>query len=156
MRVWFDTEFIEDGKTIDLISIGMVRNDGECLYLENCECRLDRASQWVKDNVFPHLKKGRSLASRQQIAASVRHFVGSEPEFWAYYADYDWVVLCQLFGTMMSLPDSWPKFCLDIRQLSFDLGNPSLQRPEGGDHDALADAQWNRRIWHELMERKRA
>lgn len=28
MRIWFDTEFIEDGKTIDLISIGLVREDG--------------------------------------------------------------------------------------------------------------------------------
>lgn len=27
MKIWFDTEFIEDGKTIDLISIGMVRED---------------------------------------------------------------------------------------------------------------------------------
>ena len=24
LKIWFDTEFIEDGKTIDLISIGMV------------------------------------------------------------------------------------------------------------------------------------
>ena len=24
MRFWFDTEFIEDGKTIDLMSIGIV------------------------------------------------------------------------------------------------------------------------------------
>jgi hypothetical protein len=28
MRFWFDTEFIEDGKTIDLMSIGVVAEDG--------------------------------------------------------------------------------------------------------------------------------
>jgi hypothetical protein len=28
MRYWLDTEFIEDGKTIDLISIGIVAEDG--------------------------------------------------------------------------------------------------------------------------------
>lgn len=44
MRIWFDTEFIEDGKTIDLISIGLVRDDGSELYHENGACRLGRAS----------------------------------------------------------------------------------------------------------------
>ena len=34
MKIWFDTEFIEDGKTIDLISIGMVRQDSATLYFE--------------------------------------------------------------------------------------------------------------------------
>jgi len=33
------------------------------------------------------------------------------------------------------------------------MDDPSLQRPEGGDHDALADARWNKRIWHELMRK---
>jgi len=28
MKIWFDTEFYEDGRTIDLISIGLVREDG--------------------------------------------------------------------------------------------------------------------------------
>lgn len=28
MKFWFDTEFIEDGKTIDLLSIGVIAEDG--------------------------------------------------------------------------------------------------------------------------------
>jgi hypothetical protein len=28
MKIWFDTEFYENGETIKLISIGMVREDG--------------------------------------------------------------------------------------------------------------------------------
>lgn len=28
MKYWLDTEFIEDGKTIDLVSIGIVSEDG--------------------------------------------------------------------------------------------------------------------------------
>lgn len=31
MRFWFDTEFIENGHTIDLISIGIVAEDGRTL-----------------------------------------------------------------------------------------------------------------------------
>ena len=51
-RYFLDTEFIEDGKTIDLISIGIVCEDGRELYLANRNCDFDKASQWVKDNVL--------------------------------------------------------------------------------------------------------
>ena len=37
MKIFFDTEFIEDGKTIDLLSIGAVRDDGETYYAEPAE-----------------------------------------------------------------------------------------------------------------------
>lgn len=51
-----DTEFIDDGKTIDLISIGIVSEDGRELYLQSCEFDPKKASQWVKDNVFCYLR----------------------------------------------------------------------------------------------------
>ena len=50
MRIFFDTEFIEDGRTIDLISIGMVDKNGLAYYAENAECDLSRAAPWVKKN----------------------------------------------------------------------------------------------------------
>lgn len=145
-RIWFDTEFIENGRTIDLISIGMVREDGHYLYVENIECDRSRASKWVQQNVFPHLRGGIALMTRREIAETVRRFAGSAPEFWAYYADYDWVALCQLYGTMMDLPDGWPMFCLDLKQESYMRG-VDLPKQEGVEHDALADARWNRFAW---------
>lgn len=36
-RYFYDTEFIEDGKTIDLISIGVVCEDGREFYAESQE-----------------------------------------------------------------------------------------------------------------------
>lgn len=164
MRYWFDTEFIEDGKTIDLISIGIVAEDGRELYRQNVEAELDRAHPWVVDNVFPHLhglviqgavtrfpsltyRNGLSI-SRADIAKDLRGFCDPDeygkPEFWAYYADYDWVVLCQLFGTMMDLPEGWPKWCRDIKQLCDNLGNPKLPKQGDSEHHALADARWNK------------
>ena len=141
MKIWFDTEFIEDGKTIDLISIGMVREDGKTLYLESGECDRAKASEWVKENVFPHLTG--PLVSRDTIARQVKLFSGDSPEFWAYYADYDWVVLCQLFGTMMDLPSGWPMFCRDLRQAVDGIGI-ELPAQETTTHNALADALWLR------------
>ena len=91
MKIFFDTEFIEDGKTIDLISIGLVREDGATYYAEAAECDRSRAHEWVVENVFPHLRG--LVKPRAQIADEIVDFVGEKPEFWAYYADYDWVAL---------------------------------------------------------------
>lgn len=118
MRYFLDTEFIEDGKTIDLISIGIVTEDGREYYRQNAECRFGRANEWVKENVLPHLLDfnldmlvptyiGRhAWSTREQIAETIKRFVASDPaiEFWTYYGAYDWVALCQLYGKMIDLP----------------------------------------------------
>lgn len=148
MKVWFDAEFIEDGKTIDLLSIGAVREDGEQYYAEALECDLSRASPWVKGNVLPHLNG--FAVPRARISSDLIGFMGKKPEIWAYYADYDWVVLCQLFGTMMDLPKGWPMYCRDIKQLCDSLGNPPLPEQTGTPHNALEDAIWARTAWQFL------
>jgi hypothetical protein len=148
-RFWFDTEFIEDGRTIDLISIGVVREDGYRYYSESSACNLERASPWVKTNVLPYLN-GNSQP-RSKIAADLIEFIGEKPEIWAYYADYDWVVLCQLFGTMMDLPEGWPMYCRDVKQLADSLGNPKLPEQTGTPHNALADAVWTKQAWEALQ-----
>ena len=150
MKIWFDTEFIEDGKTIDLISIGMVREDGETYYAENLNCRHDLASQWVKGNVLVHLQHGPFGKLRSGIAKDVVEFAGEKPEFWAYFADYDWVVLCQLFGRMIDLPKGWPMYCRDVKQLCDSLGNPALPAQISQEHHALADAKWTKLAFETL------
>lgn len=151
MRIFFDTEFIEDGRTIDLISIGMVREDDETLYLVSSEYDEGKASAWVRENVLAQISPTTIKVTRKGIADRVRAFVGPDPEFWAYYADYDWVVLCQLYGTMMDLPTGWPVFCLDIQQERVRQGVEKLPKQESGEHNALADAQWNKRAWEYLQ-----
>jgi hypothetical protein len=135
MRIWFDTEFIEDGKTIDLLSIGMVREDGWRYYAEPMEADLSKAGEWVKANVLPHLS-GKKIP-RAQIAQEIVEFAGADPEFWAYFASYDWVALCQLYGTMMDLPASWPMYCRDFKQVA---GDGYKMPPGNQEHNALADA----------------
>ena len=150
MRFWFDTEFREDGNTIALISIGIVAEDGREYYAETDFARELCSTDWLRANVLPHLKGGDAERSRMKIASEVRAFMGEKPEIWAYYADYDWVVLCQLFGTMMNLPKSWPMYCRDVKQLCDSLGNPELPKQESQEHNALADAIWTRDIWNFL------
>ncbi|WP_428743140.1 hypothetical protein [Tenacibaculum sp.] len=40
-----------------------------------------------------------------------------KPEFYAYYADYDWVLFCWLFGRMVDLPNGFPMYCKDLKQM---------------------------------------
>lgn len=150
MKIFFDTEFIENGKTIELISIGMVREDGRTYYAESMECDLSQAGGWVKKNVVPQLT-GNGI-SRMAIKWEIMRFVGDKPEFWAYYCSYDWIVLCQLFGTMMQLPRDWPMYCNDIKQECMRLGNPQLHKmDETKKHNALNDALWCRDCWMMLQ-----
>lgn len=142
MRIYFDTEFIEDGKTIDLLSIGLIREDGAELYLENNEADPSRASEWVRNNVIPSLGDGNARTTRADMAEEIRAFVGESPEFWAYFADYDWVVLCQLYGTMMDLPAGWPMYCRDLKQ-ELDRGRMAIEQDDSR-HNALSDAAWVR------------
>jgi hypothetical protein len=139
-KIFLDTEFIEDGRTIELISIGMVRDDGRALYMENADCEIGRASDWVRENVLPHLTGPR--VPLVDIADEIREFAGERPEFWTYYGAYDWVVLCRLFGRMIDLPAGWPFLAYDLRQWLDMRGHRDVCQPDGAPHHALADATW--------------
>lgn len=155
MRYWFDTEFMEDGKTIELLSIGIVAQDGRTLYLEAAWAYHSRANAWVKANVISKLGADRNLVvSREKMQHALIEFVGEDPkpEFWAWYGAYDWVALCQIFGTMMDLPEGFPMYVRDVKQLCDMLGNSKLaEQPEHEKHHALNDALWTRDAWFHLM-----
>lgn len=172
MKYFLDTKFIEDGKTIDLVSLALVAEDGRTLYHQNADAKFQCASDWVIRNVFIHLEHfnlglggPRSCRESNSISGDARcslpgcpwqrhhsirdrvlEFCDQEkfgkPEFWGYYADYDWVVFCQLFGPMIALPKGYPMFCRDLKQLCDAVGNPPLPKPEKEIHHALVDALW--------------
>ena len=88
--------------------------------------------------------------------------VRGNPEFYAYYADYDWVVFCWLFGKMMDLPKGFPMYCKDLKQL-FDQKEDWLRIPtamqhmdlkqhthypkQENEHSAIDDARWNKKLY---------
>ena len=145
MKYFLDTEFIEDGKTIDLMSIGIVREDGKTYYAESFECDLNKASQWVQDNVIPHLKGKQFIKQRKTIKQDILNFVKGDEhiEFWGYFAAYDWVVFCQLFGRMIDLPADFPFYCNDFKQVMHEhnIKKEDLNIINQQEHNALSDAQ---------------
>lgn len=170
MKYFFDTEFIEGfnkplfGKRrhfIDLISIGIVAEDGREYYAISNEYDFKKADKWVVDNVItptyqqqpPSFKmQFCSLStfhkycgkSNKKIADEIVSFINNEPiktigsiggthflseesklsiqrgyvepEFYGYYADYDWVLFCSMFGRMIDLPKGFPMYCKDLKQ----------------------------------------
>jgi hypothetical protein len=155
MRIFLDTEFIEDGRTIDLISIALVQGDRE-LYLVSSEFDETKANDFVREHVLPKIE-GEPRHTREFIAQSVLLFCGygleegQQAEIWGYYADYDWVALCQLYGRMVDLPAPFPYFCLDLKQKCFEKGNPSLPGIVD-EHHCLTDARWNQMVYRYLDE----
>jgi hypothetical protein len=168
MKFFYDCEFLDDGVTIDLISIGIVREDGAEFYAVNRDTAWKRVAKhtWLVDNVvnslpripgparFPVSRRNPlsidfdhpSMRTKAEIARDVRILLLSgdrEPELWAWYAAYDHVCLAQLWGPMMNLPEGIPMYTHDLKQECDRLGNPELPEQATGEHNALADARHN-------------
>lgn len=200
MKYFIDTEFLEGTQkrwfgrktkpTIDLISIGIVAEDGREYYAVSKDFNLDEAwnryqqrtgqgdrnnyeprEYWIRENVLlpifeenyirvfganmPPFCYGSMKAvieavglTNEDIAYQVFRFVHEpvirkwddkisfaeeivesafseqsteEPhQFYGYFADYDWVVFCWLWGGMMRLPKGFPMFCIDLKQMLND------------------------------------
>lgn len=223
MKYFLDTEFIEGfhkplfGKRrhfIDLISIGIVCEDGTSFYAISNEYNYNDADQWVKDNVIlPLYRETVNGANRNiyDVHNFHKHYGRSnhdimidlmlyvwrnsydawmddtgefiqrgikngwlqedgtlDIEFYAYYADYDWVLFCSLFGRMIDLPTGFPMYCRDLKQM-FDekqgsyrnspdpiladmKTNPKYPTQEN-EHSALDDAKWNQKLYEFIKNR---
>ncbi len=155
MRYFYDSEFIEDGHTIELVSLGVVAEDGREFYAVSTEFDESRAGDWVRANVLPKLPSPSSKVwrSRRRIREDLYDFLtadGSDIELWAWVAAYDHVVLCQLWGPMTALPRTIPRFTHELRQRWEDAGSPTLPNAPRDAHDALADARHNLRKWEAI------
>ena len=157
MRFFYDTEFIEDGTTIDLISIGVAAEDGREYYAVSTEFDPARAGDWVRANVLDKLPSPSSPAwrSRRQIRDDLLEFftaTGDDPELWAWVGAYDHVVLCQLWGSMTALPRPIPRFTRELKQHWEAQGRPELPPAPADAHDALSDARHNLRRWQAMTQ----
>lgn len=163
-KIFYDTEFLEDGKTIELISIGMITEHGDTYYAVNSNMPWHRIIDhpWLMENVIPHIPKPWDkfhpyVKNKIQIAEDVKRFVTSQvnPKLWAWYGAYDHVVLCQLFGSMIDLPQGFPMWTNDLKQEveRRRRGNsaPILPNQLGVEHDALNDAMWVKDAFFSLI-----
>lgn len=148
MRYFYDTEFIEDGSSIELVSIAIVAEDGREYYAVSTEFDSKKASPWVRSHVLSQLPNPSDTAwkSKARIRDEVLEFLTSTstpPELWAWVGAYDHVVLAQLWGDMTGLPKALPRFTRELKQYWELAGKPKLPQTPPGAHDALVDARHN-------------
>lgn len=174
-KFFYDTEFIEDGITIDLVSIGVVAEDGRTYYAISSEFNQAKLlrNQWLRDNVWNHLPTvdlghGPELQldhpdvkDRAQIRRELEEFLqppdGDKIELWAYCSGYDHVALCQLWGRMIDTPDWMPYSTNDTRQEHERLRGSVLPAQDAlGEHNALADALHTQKQHAALKAHERA
>lgn len=158
MKFFYDSEFLEDGKTIELISIAFVREDGKAYYAVNADMDLERILKepWLVKNVMPHLPHGNTWKPKSQIAQEVKEFLltpeATPVELWAWFSSYDHVVLAQLFGKMIDLPEGIPMFTNDLRSLIGWENIRKIPAQASGNHDALEDAKHLKVRYDYVME----
>lgn len=153
MKYWIDTEYFDDGKTVELVSLGIVAEDGREFYAVAAEFDRTKADSFLRANVLPLIPEDDPrLLPRAEIRQQLLAFIGADvPEFWSVCAAWDWFLLVRLFGSLNDLPESWPLYCGDLWQWAKQLGDPALPKHAGTEHQALADAKWHREVY-QLLE----
>jgi hypothetical protein len=149
MKLFFDFEFCENGKTIEPISVGFYDLHGSTFYAEIKDPVLKDADKWLYDNVISKLlytgnKPFVSETIEQDILDpkhdkvhvkmfGVRERVSDElknwlkryesHEFYSYCGAYDFVLLNQLcWGRMINSPNGWPFYTMDLAVMMRQAG----------------------------------
>jgi hypothetical protein len=168
VRYFIDTEFAERGagKPIDLISIGVMAEDGRNFYAVNSEFKARHANDWVKKHVlpllpdrnvslsdigFPRWEAAKAWMKHDRIREAFLTFIGNDtaPEFWGWMCGFDYVVVSQLVG-FDSWPKGWPYYFRDLQQTADERGIDLRGMTTPSAHDALKDARQIRGLWQRL------
>lgn len=115
--IFVDTEFSTlDPYKGEILSIGMIKDSGEELYLE-LECDAP-CNDWVKKNILPTLT-GEKI-SREVVKQKIAEFVGSgKPILVGFVNQFDTIYIYKLFGSP-DTPFFWVP--LDFASMLFDRG----------------------------------
>lgn len=163
-RYTADLEFLEDGTTIDLISIGIVgiTVPGE-YYAVNADMPLGRIleDKWLMKHVMSSIPmigdeldpSNPDLKPRTQIRDEVKDFLlrHGPCELWGWYDNYDSVAVNQLWGKMIDKPRDLPILWLDMAQEAY-LSNVGMPHQAAGNHNALEDARFNVKRYERLRD----
>lgn len=171
--IFYDFEFLEDGATIDPVSIGMADlQTGDVYYAVFREVRWERIVshqfKWVRENVWPHLPTSGWTPDvfsdvvkwTDNIAEDVRQFIlgpdaNEEVRLWGDWAAYDHVALAQLWGPMSKLPSGIPmrtRSILDLAEFHGLSPNNFPEQEAETKHHALHDAIHNLLCYKWIMK----
>ena len=152
---------------IDLISIALIKPDGEELYLElEFDGEID---EWVKENVIPFMNGEK--VSREEAVKQIKKFVrSSKPYLIAHVNQFDWMGICKLFDAnnpkqiLERVPFHWVP--IDFSTMLFERGimpgtskmkiasKQGIDVSDLNEHNALDDARLLKRFYEKIMLKK--
>ncbi|MHA1481933.1 MAG: hypothetical protein ACTSQA_00660 [Candidatus Heimdallarchaeaceae archaeon] len=163
---------------MDLISLGIVCEDGRTFYAENAcfdECRInDRIKEDILANLKWHadskLKKGFCNAGTLNagtsnaatevfgtvdfISNSIVDFTDSNPKFYGYFSNCDWITFCTLRGKITDCLKNWLMHCTNLKHLTNGEDEEGFKRPKDK-YDVLINAMWNKNFYTYLIKKEK-
>lgn len=114
-----------------------------------------KTNKEIAENILWFCAAEKSIFETDGLGQEVRNRLEDNPvKFYGYYADYDWVCFCWLFGKMIDLPTGFPMLMFDIQQLivenNIDKTNLLKEVPQINCHNSLQDAKWNKKLYEFL------
>jgi len=163
--IFFDAEFTNlDIRTGELISIGIVKMNGEELYLE-LEYN-EKPCDWVKENILPNLTNKKT--PKKEAIKKIKKFVGpNKPYAVAYVNQFDMAFFYKLIPQIDS-PFLW--LPIDFASVLFALGiNPEIMTKSRTElykklnidykkyekHNALEDAKLLKEVYLGLIKNEK-
>ena len=143
MKVFFDTEFEGLYKNSNLISIGLISEDGREFYGEISTINIKNQSPWIKQNVLVNTIEYGNVPVLNIVNNENDYYVGDKEYIgrclkeWLLNFDkvelvsdvchYDMVLFIDLFGTAFDIPANVCPYCYDINQDLMNIYNLSAQ-----------------------------
>jgi len=160
--IFMDGEFtglFSDGT--EFLSIGLIKPDGEELYLELSEYDESKINDWTRENVLPYLTSDEKV-TKDEARERIREFVGKgKPFLLADANQFDWMGICGLFGVYDQPFNYLP---IDFVTILFangvdpDIDRRQLAKSFGIDvsgyrkHNALDDARVLKETYEKIIE----
>lgn len=137
-KIFFDTEFTGLKKNTDLISIGLISDDGKEFYAEFTDFDKSKIDDenWITTNVLNNTIAFGSVDPTDVVLDETTYHKGTKSEIakdllsWFNQFDsiemisdvchYDYVLFIDIFGSAFDLPEKIPACCHDINQ---DIAN---------------------------------
>lgn len=158
MLVFIDTEFTDFSPNCDLISIGLITEDGQQqFYAEVSDYKKEWTSPFVKREIFPFLGKDHQcLVTKLQLKSRLIQWFSMLPRSVQIACDseYDTRLLLTIFGKDIPKNLKLERYDLSslIQSNVFHQAASDYQQSKGGWHHALHDAKANRLGWLAYMD----
>lgn len=121
MKYFISSQYNDTISGLEMITIGILKDDDSIYYATNSEFNSLEATEEVMTNVIDNLHETKKRKSLETIASEIVKFIGDDdnPIFYGYCCAYTWTIFNRLFAhsTRVVAPSSLPTYCKDLKQI---------------------------------------